>query len=592
MLIHTCYILLSEQATVAHQRRFLGPHRFQVSVEAKQRLQLIPLATRLGRAFDLLDIPSSKEQATTIQEEPSSSSTPGRITNKVFEGFTIPHYSTSSNQPKLCLSIDAKNENQTMFNTTSAISQTLGDPVSGSTTSVAPTTMMDVDGPSIITTNNNASTDSWALDFLSAVQGDPGFGQSAAVAAAAAMTEPCDATWNNDFELNTPTSDYTHSELIAQLASVSQTSMTDNLPEIDISGLINAPTVEDVWLLDSPASPNDLLAVPPRMVEGISESTPYQTAYHTSEPIANTIVDMPPNNFIDENSIATTSNRQLSTAVGSQEHQQPMSMANETENDQEEPKNDLLNWLINDTISHQSQMPGEEVIKEEMVDILNKPLQLPEYPSTIDYSQLFDDYKLTASSSSNNTNVDNTSSKLMYVSTTTSNSNNRLRHLSTSSSLSSTSTVTSHQQPPPSAAQPTPVKTRGRGRPPKPLGRAITPAVRRGRVVSDTENSTDGNLTEAEISDQRYRRMRDLNNEASKRCRENRKRKQEVLEEECEQLKERNTHLKAKLRKLESAVAKLKSCVLTNVGGGGGTSVGSVAGSSGEQAAMEQMWSL
>jgi len=487
-----------------------------------------------------------------------------------------------------------------MFNTTSAISQTLGDPASGSTTIVAPTTtMMDVDGPSILSTNNNASTDGWALDFLSAVQGDPGIGQSAGVAAAA-TTETYDDIWKNDFELNTPTSDYTHSQLIAQLASVSQTSMTtdNNLSEIDISGLINdAPfpssaTVEDVWLLDSPASPTNLLAVPPRMVEGISESTPYQTAYHTPEPIANTIVDMPPTNFTDENSIATTSNQQLSTAVGSQEHQQPMCMTNETENTQEEPKNDLLNWLINDTISHQSQMPGEEVMKEEKVDNMETvPLQQPEYPSTIDYNQLFDDYKLTtASSSSNSSNVDNNSSRLRYASTTMSNSN-RLRHLSTSSSLSSTSTITSQQQPP-SAAQQTPVKTRGRGRPPKPLGRAITPAVRRGRIVSDTENSTDGNLTEAEISDQRYRRMRDLNNEASKRCRENRKRKQEVLEEECEQLKERNTHLKAKLRKLESAVAKLKSCVLTNVGGGGGTSVGSVAGSSGEQAAMEQMWSL
>merc|ERR1719309_1858688 len=190
--------------------------------------------------------------------------------------------------------------------------------------------------------------------------------------------------------------------------------MTDNLPEIDISGLINAPTVEDVWLLDSPASPNDLLAVPPRMVEGISESTRYQTAYHTSEPIANTIVNIPPNNFVDENSIATTSNRQLSTAVGSQEHQQPMCMTNETENNQEEPKNDLLNWLINDTISHQSQMPGEEVMKEEKVDNMETvPLQQPEYPSTIDYNQLFDDYKLTtASSSSNSSNVDNNSSRL------------------------------------------------------------------------------------------------------------------------------------------------------------------------------------
>ena len=46
------------------------------------------------------------------------------------------------------------------------------------------------------------------------------------------------------------------------------------------------------------------------------------------------------------------------------------------------------------------------------------------------------------------------------------------------------------------------------------------------------------NLSETEASAQKFRRMRDLNNEASRRCRENRKLKQELAERELEELLE------------------------------------------------------
>jgi len=108
-----------------------------------------------------------------------------------------------------------------------------------------------------------------------------------------------------------------------------------------------------------------------------------------------------------------------------------------------------------------------------------------------------------------------------------------------------------------------PAVRRGRGRPPVAPGRAITPRVSRaGTLVSGSESDgmyiSDGNLTDADISDLRYRRMRDLNNEASKRCRENRKSKFQILEEELDELKARNLELTVRWRRLESAVQKIK----------------------------------
>ena len=114
---------------------------------------------------------------------------------------------------------------------------------------------------------------------------------------------------------------------------------------------------------------------------------------------------------------------------------------------------------------------------------------------------------------------------------------------------------------------------RGRGRPPVPMGRQITPKVAKPRMTSGDESdhvysATEGNLTDAEVSDMRYRRMRDLNNEASKRCRENRKLKNELLEAEFEIQRDRNVELRARLTRLENRVRQIKTLYLQHIASG------------------------
>ncbi|XP_023325296.1 uncharacterized protein LOC111699007 [Eurytemora carolleeae] len=114
---------------------------------------------------------------------------------------------------------------------------------------------------------------------------------------------------------------------------------------------------------------------------------------------------------------------------------------------------------------------------------------------------------------------------------------------------------------------------RGRGRPPVPMGRQITPKVAKPRITSGDESdhvysATEGNLTDAEVSDMRYRRMRDLNNEASKRCRENRKLKNELLEAEFEIQRDRNVELRARLTRLENRVRQIKTLYLQHIASG------------------------
>lgn len=57
----------------------------------------------------------------------------------------------------------------------------------------------------------------------------------------------------------------------------------------------------------------------------------------------------------------------------------------------------------------------------------------------------------------------------------------------------------------------------------------------------------------------KYRRMRDLNNEASKRCRQNRKNKQANLEAEAEALARKNVELKLRVGQMEELLERLKS---------------------------------
>merc|ERR1712223_1945763 len=112
----------------------------------------------------------------------------------------------------------------------------------------------------------------------------------------------------------------------------------------------------------------------------------------------------------------------------------------------------------------------------------------------------------------------------------------------------------------------TPVK-RGRGRPRVPRTQPEAPRRPRGRPptaatfanIQDYESSS--NMSSEELQDVRYRRMRDLNNAASKRCRVNRKRKTEAQETEEILEAARNIELKNTVKDLESQVTQFKTAI-------------------------------
>jgi len=113
---------------------------------------------------------------------------------------------------------------------------------------------------------------------------------------------------------------------------------------------------------------------------------------------------------------------------------------------------------------------------------------------------------------------------------------------------------------------------RKRGRPSRNEPRDITPKLPRlphGPNTSDSEyayvSDSGGLLTDDEVSALKYRRMRDLNNEASKRCRQTRKEKMASEEAELNSLAERNTKLKATLNKMETQVIDLKAKFLAEI---------------------------
>jgi len=71
--------------------------------------------------------------------------------------------------------------------------------------------------------------------------------------------------------------------------------------------------------------------------------------------------------------------------------------------------------------------------------------------------------------------------------------------------------------------------------------------------------------TEDLAEDEKYRKMRSQNNEASRKCRLNRKRKLVDMEEEFEVLQERNSFLKAKLEEMEQEVKAWKNKLLCDI---------------------------
>merc|ERR1712061_892049 len=93
---------------------------------------------------------------------------------------------------------------------------------------------------------------------------------------------------------------------------------------------------------------------------------------------------------------------------------------------------------------------------------------------------------------------------------------------------------------------------RPRGRPPS------TPMYAQ---VEKLDYESSSAMSSEEQKDFRYKRMRELNNAASKRCRINRKRKFEDMETEQTLQAARNIELKNKVAELESQVSKFKTAI-------------------------------
>jgi len=112
---------------------------------------------------------------------------------------------------------------------------------------------------------------------------------------------------------------------------------------------------------------------------------------------------------------------------------------------------------------------------------------------------------------------------------------------------------------------------RGRGRPRVPRTPALVEPARRPRgrppstpmyaQVEKLDYESSSAMSSEEQKDFRYKRMRELNNAASKRCRINRKRKFEDMETEQTLQAARNIELKNKVAELESQVSKFKTAI-------------------------------
>merc|ERR1711976_341022 len=143
---------------------------------------------------------------------------------------------------------------------------------------------------------------------------------------------------------------------------------------------------------------------------------------------------------------------------------------------------------------------------------------------------------------------------------------------STSTAYYPTSGGTVEVKEEPMEVKPEPIESpvkRGRGRPRVPRV-VVEPARRpRGRPPSTPMYARVGRLdyesssamSSEEQKDYRYKRMRELNNAASKRCRINRKRKFQDMEEEQTLEAARNIELKNKVAELEDQVSKFKTAI-------------------------------
>lgn len=193
------------------------------------------------------------------------------------------------------------------------------------------------------------------------------------------------------------------------------------------------------------------------------------------------------------------------------------------------PQGDLLDWLFNKTVvaedaevePHYSPMDLETEDEEEFIPsfLTQTKASVKEIPSTV--TSQFEDPTPSTSSAFNSTPVE---IKVEVI------------------------------------------QKKPRGRPPREGPRQITPKP--APAVKDRRTDTDHvymGVVHDNKDDQRYRRMRDLNNDASKRCRQNRKTKFAVLEMEKDQLLVKNSELKFKVKKMEEIVAALKKKFISDI---------------------------
>lgn len=526
----------------------------------------ILLASRLGPALDLLDTLPSKEQAqtTTRDQIPSVASTSGRISTKGIQDFKISiNEQHLSNENPLCLlNIEAaRNETMSLPNN-SGTSQILGGVVAG-----ALATPLDV----ILAPHEEVD---WKDDFLSAA--DP---------FSSARTEPLSGLSGMDTALNTPTMELpgfnfrpvttTNLNKPATTTFAGPAPKETILAEMDVdvappstSKMVNnsgefAPTnnIENIWNLGLDTPDTDF-GFSLHEVEGnVDADFGFNSAqeFNLPDPTSNDALNpfiysdplailpieatMPPMEAVrtaPERSVPTVAVKSLKeSAPPTTAAPQPDTLvAGEVQ------EKDLLNWILSETFNEDSPIPGE--FKNE---IKQEPDNMPTTLTTIDTSELF---------SGDNTNSSPllSSPSAVYIETRTGEPRNkRVRNESVASSYNS-------------SVEDAPPKRRGRGRPPRAPGRRITPPVVGGRIVSGGEDSdypTDVQLTDSEMTELRYRRMRDLNNEASKRCREKRKQKFNEMEKELHMQIQRNTLLQTKLKRIEATLMKVKSYYLTNL---------------------------
>lgn len=193
------------------------------------------------------------------------------------------------------------------------------------------------------------------------------------------------------------------------------------------------------------------------------------------------------------------------------------------------PQGDLLDWLFNKTVvaedaevePHYSPMDLETEDEEELIPsfLIQTKASVKEIPPTV--TSQFEDPTPSTSSAFNSTPVE---IKVEVI------------------------------------------QKKPRGRPPREGPRQITPKP--APAVKDRRTDTDHvymGVVHDNKDDQRYRRMRDLNNDASKRCRQNRKTKFAVLEMEKDQLLVKNSELKFKVKKMEEIVAALKKKFISDI---------------------------